>query len=116
MKKDNCYACVTVDVNIIDNGITKSAVYGECRNATAGCTDICPDVRQRFPGKIYSCKVCSNDNNFSFILSYIFKDLLLTSVKRDMIEQERISWNLRTHPNLPVNPQQIFFENYYLML
>lgn len=91
MKKDNCYACVTVDVNIIDNGITKSAVHGECRNATAGCTDICPDVRQRFPGKIYSCKVCSNDNNFSFILSYIFKDLLLTSVKRDMIEQERIS-------------------------
>lgn len=87
MKKDNCYACVTVDVTTIDNGITKSGVFGECRNATARCKDICPEVRQRFPTKIYSCKVCSNDKNVSFNLSYIFKDLLLTSVKRHMIEQ-----------------------------
>ena len=61
MKKDKCYACLTLEATAIENGKTKYGVIGGCRNATEGCNDLCPELRQRFPTEMSSCKVCSND-------------------------------------------------------
>ena len=60
MKKDKCYACLTLEVTGIENGQTKKGVFGGCRNAIEGCNDLCPEVRQQSQ-QIVSCKVCSNE-------------------------------------------------------
>ena len=59
MKKDRCYACLTLETTAIVEGQVKSAVFGDCRNAREGCKDLCPDLRQRY--QPVHCKVCSND-------------------------------------------------------
>ena len=65
MKKDKCYACLTLEAIVIVIGQAKSGVFGFCRNATDGCNDICPDLRQLY--QTVSCKVCSDDKISVFI-------------------------------------------------
>ena len=69
MKKDKCYACLTLELTGIVEGQTKTGVFGDCRNAIEGCNDLCPDVRQQFQQTV-SCKVCSNEK-YSILIQTI---------------------------------------------